>query len=84
MQSDETTETPNSQTESSEGVSESEVAKKCLDVVEAYRRSEHKSSDKAVATRDLVAAVSASTPELSDPEFNDSLGSYLTMLEQHD
>ena len=84
MQPDETTETPNSQTESSEGVSESEVAKKCLDVVETYRRSEHKSSDKAVATRDLVAALSASTPELSDPEFNDSLGSYLTMLEQHD
>jgi hypothetical protein len=84
MQPDETTQTPNSQTESLVGVSKLEVTKRCLNVVEVYRRSEHKSSNKVVATHDLIMALSASTPELSNPELNDSLRSYLTMLEQHD
>ena len=78
-------ETPNSQTEqSSEGTSTSQVAKRCLESVEKYRKSERVSIDKASATRELVAALATSTPELSESETNDSLGTYLSMLEQHD
>ena len=78
-------ETPNSQTEqSSKGTSTSQVAKRCLESVEKYRKSERVSSDKASATRELVAALNTSTPELSESETNDSLSTYLSMLEQHD
>ena len=77
--------TPNSQTEqTAEGISSSQVAKECLKCVEDYRRSSRKSSDKACATRDIIDALSSSTPELAEHEFNDSLGTYLSMLEQHD
>jgi hypothetical protein len=78
-------ETPNSQTEqSSEAISTSQVAKRCLESVEGYRKSERTSSDKASATRELVAALATSAPELSESESNNSLGTYLSMLEQHD
>jgi hypothetical protein len=76
---------PNSQTEpSAEDVPASQVAKGCLKVIEDYSRSSRNSSDKASATRDLVEALTSSTPELTESEFNDLLGTYLTMLEQHD
>jgi len=79
-------ETPNSQTEqSSKGTSTSQVAKRCLESVEKYRKSERVSSDKAYSNpRELVAALNTSTPELSESETNDSLSTYLSMLEQHD
>jgi hypothetical protein len=82
---DVTEQTPNTETEqSSEDVPASEVAKKCLNVVEAYRRGERKASNKAGSTREVIAALTATTPELSEVEFNDTLGTYLSMLEQHD
>jgi len=80
-----TEQTPNTETgQSSEDVPTSEVAKKCLDLVETYRRSERKSSNKAGSTREIITALAATMPELSKIEFNDSLGTYLSMLEQHD
>jgi hypothetical protein len=82
---DVTEQTPNTETgQSSEDVPTSEVAKKCLDLVEAYRRSERTVSNKAGSTREIITALAATTPELSEIEFNDSLGTYLSMLEQHD
>ena len=76
---------PNSQTESSAGdVPASQVAKECLKLVEDYRKSHRRSSDKAATTRDLIESLTASTLELSEADFNDSLGTYLSMLEQHD
>ena len=47
------------------------------------RKSERTSSNKASATRELIATLATSTSELSDSEINDSLGTYLSMLEQH-
>src|ERR1700683_1910686 len=78
-------ETPNSQTEpSTEDISTSQVAQEFLKVIEEYRKSGRKPSDKASTMHDLIASLTASTPELSEPEFNDSLSAYLSMLEQHD
>ena len=78
-------ETPNSQTEpSAEDVSTSQVAQECLKIIEAYRKSGRKPSDRASRTRELISTLTSSTPELSESEFNDSLGAYLSMLEQHD
>ena len=78
-------ETPNSQTEpSTEDISTSQVAQEFLKVIEEYQKSGRKPSDKASTMCDLIASLTASTPELSEPKFNDSLGAYLSMLEQHD
>ena len=75
---------PNSQTQSSTGdESTSQVAKECLKIVEDFGRCARRSIDKASATRDLIDALTSSTPELADLEFNDTLGTYLSMLEQH-
>jgi hypothetical protein len=80
---DATVTTPISQTEQS-GSSETfpplEVAKRCLDAVEAYRKSERKSIDKGVTSREVIEALSSTTPEFSKSEFNDSLRNYLSML----
>jgi len=78
-------ETPNSQTEpSTEGESTLQVAQTCLKAVEGYCKSERRSSNKVYATRDLIVSLTTSMPEHSKPEFNDSLGTYLSMLKQHD
>ena len=85
MANDAGVQAPNSQTESSAGdVPASQVAKECLKLIEDYRKSSHRSSDKASTTRDLIELIATSTLELSKVEFNDSLGTYLSMLEQHD
>jgi hypothetical protein len=82
---DDLIQTPNTETEqSTEAVTTSEVAKECLTAIETYRRGERRSSDRASTTRKLVVALSAAMPEFSDTEFDDSLGTYLSMLKQHD
>ena len=75
---------PNSPTQSStEDESTSQVAKECLKIIKDFRKSARRSIDKASATRDLIDALASSTPELTEPEFNDMLGTYQSMLEQH-
>ena len=75
---------PNSQTQSSTSdESASQVAKECLKIVTDFGRSARRSIDKGSATRDLIDTLTSSTPELADLEFNDTLGTYLSMLEQH-
>ena len=76
--------TPNTETErSTEDVPQSEVAKKCLNSIEAYRRGEQNASSKAGSTQEIIAALTATMPGLSEAEFNDSLGAYINMLKQH-
>ena len=71
--------------ESSAGdVPASQVAKECLKLVEDYRKGSQRSSDKAAMPRDLIKSLTTSTLELSKVDFNDLLGTYLSMLEQHD
>ena len=75
---------PNSQTQSStDDESTSQVARECLKIVEDFGKSARRSIDKASATRDLIDALTSSTPELPELEFNDTLGTYQSMLEQH-
>ncbi|KIM81521.1 hypothetical protein PILCRDRAFT_787250 [Piloderma croceum F 1598] len=79
--------TPNAETleeGSTATIPESQMAKACLDTIEAYRKSGRQPVDKATATRGLVASLSSAMVELSESELNDSLGVYLVMLEQHD
>ena len=52
--------------------------------IETYRKSQLKSTDKAFTTQELVTALTAATPELSETKLDDSLKTYLCMLEQHD
>ncbi|KIM85934.1 hypothetical protein PILCRDRAFT_86663 [Piloderma croceum F 1598] len=75
---------PNTETEqSTEDVPQSEVAKKCLDFVKVYWRGEQNTSSKAGSTQEIITALTAAMPELSRTKFNDSLGAYLNMLDQH-
>jgi hypothetical protein len=81
MTNEPTVETPNSETEQSTStVPTSQVAKKCLDVIEAYRKSGRKSADKAITTREILSALADTTPPLSESELNDTFGTYLSIL----
>jgi len=56
----------------------------CLKTIGSIQKIGRKPSDRAFGTRELISTLASSTPELSESEFNDSLGAYLSMLEQHD
>jgi hypothetical protein len=76
------TETPNTQTQQlNKDVSAPHVAQDCLEIIEEYRKSERNGTAKAGATCGLVSALASTTPELTEQEFDDSLASYLSMLE---
>src|ERR1700729_3423834 len=82
MTNEPTVKTPNSETEQSTSmVPTSQVAKKCLNVIEAYRKS---GRDKAVLTCKILSALADTMPLLSESELNDMFGTYLSILEQHD
>ena len=74
----------NLQTQSSTGdETVSQVVKECLKIIEDFGRSTWRSINRASATHDLIDTLTSSTPELTELEFNDTLGTYLSMLEQH-
>ena len=60
------------------------MGKKCLNIIEIYRKGGQKLMDKVLLIAELLSALATTTPELSDSKLDDSLGSYLDMLEQHD
>jgi hypothetical protein len=62
----------------------SQVSKKCLDHVEKYRKGARKPVDKAATIQNIVSLLAGTTPELTEDELNDSLGTYLKILEQQD
>jgi hypothetical protein len=70
--------------ESQASSSASQVGKKCNACIEKYRRSGRKPVERVGAISDIVSYLTASTPELTDDELNDALGSYLKILDQHD
>ena len=59
------------------------MVKECLKIVDDFRKSARRLIDRASVTRDLIDTLTSSTPELTELEFNDTLGTYLSMLEQH-
>ena len=65
--------------------SASQVAQKCLEFIEVYRKGTRTPLAKAAAIRDITEALTSGTPErFSETEVNDALESYLKIIEQHD
>jgi len=79
---DEINETPISATaqSSSVAISASEVEKECLDIIKGVQKNP---LDRAKSIQEIICALTTATPELTRPECDDALGSYLRMLEQH-
>ena len=78
-----TIETPNP-TEGSKAVSVSQMAKKCLNFIDAYQKGPQTPLSKAVTIGDITVALTTAMPEFSESNINDALGSYLEIIEQHD
>jgi hypothetical protein len=64
-------------------VSASQVGKKCLDVVGVFRNGGCTALDKATCIQQVADILTSTTPQLSEAEVNDALGSYLEIIEQH-
>jgi hypothetical protein len=61
----------------------SQVTRKCLESVEKYHKSECKPVDKVVAIHNIATHLATTTPQLTDDEINDSLRTYLAIIDQH-
>jgi hypothetical protein len=64
--------------------SASQVAKKCLDIIEEYRKGDSTPLSKAAAIGRITDILTSISPQLTESETNDSLGSYLRIIDQHD
>jgi hypothetical protein len=74
-----------SETPDSLGESTLHVAKKCLKLVDTYRKGSRIPLEKAAAIRDITTALTSGTPQqFPESEVNNALGSYLRIIEQHD
>jgi hypothetical protein len=60
------------------------MGKKCLDIIEAYRKGPRTPLANAAVIRDVTATLTTATPQFSEAEINDALGSYLRIIIQHD
>ena len=60
------------------------MVKKCLDIVGEYRKGDGTPLSKAATISKIADALTSISPELSEREANDSLGSYLSIIDQHD
>jgi hypothetical protein len=60
------------------------VGKKCHDAIEKYRKSGRTPIEKVEAISNIASYLSATAPHLTEGELNDSLGTYLKIIEQHD
>ena len=80
-----TYQTPITETEQSTSISipTSEVGKECLDIIEMFRRGERTQSEKTRSIREIVLALTTTTPELTSSECDDALETYLRILDQH-
>jgi hypothetical protein len=75
--------TPNP-TEGLQTESTSQMAEKCLEFINAYRKGSRNPLAKATAIQKITSALTSATPELTEAEVNDALGSYLGIIEQQD
>ena len=64
--------------------STSQMGKKCLDFIETYRKGPRTPLANAAVIRDITTALTTATPQFSEAEINDALGSYLKIIVQHD
>src|SRR5882762_9732496 len=61
----------------------SQMAKKCLEIIEKYRTGTRTSLSKVTAIQGITSLLTSGTDELSETEIDDALGSYLRIIEQH-
>jgi hypothetical protein len=61
-----------------------QVGKACLDIIEAYRKGSCNPLDKASAIGKIAETLTSTAPKLTETEVNDSLGTYLQIIEQHE
>ena len=73
----------NTTTEGPLSESTSQMAKKCLDIIEEFRRGSCTALDRADVIGKIAGILTSAMPELPEPEVNDALGSYLSIVEQH-
>jgi len=62
----------------------SQMAKKCLEIIEKYRTGTRTALSKVTAIQEISSTVTSGADELSEAEVDDALGSYLRIIEQHD
>ena len=62
----------------------SQMARKCLEIIETYRRGTRDPLSKATAVQGITSLLTSAADELSESEINDALGSYFKILEQCD
>jgi len=60
------------------------MVKKCLDIIEEYRRGDCTPLSKAATIGKITDILTSVSPQLTESETNDSLGSYLGIIDQHD
>ena len=76
-------ETPNSD-QGPLSESTSQMVKKCLDIIEEYRRGDCAPLSKVATIGKITDILTSVSPRLTEIETNDSLGSYLGIIDQHD
>jgi hypothetical protein len=64
--------------------SASQMVKKCLDVIEEYRKGDCTPLSKAAVIGKVTDILTSPSPQLTESETNDSLRSYLRIIDQHD
>src|ERR1700720_343769 len=64
--------------------SASQMVKKCLDVIEEYLKGDCPPLSKAAAIWKIADILTSPSPKFIENKMNDSLGSYLRIIDQHD
>jgi hypothetical protein len=62
----------------------SQVAKKCLEIIEIYRKGPHTPLTKASVIHDITTTLTATATQFTESDINDALGSYLGIINQCD
>ena len=62
----------------------SQMAKKCLEIIEKYRTGTRTPLSKVTAIQGITSLLTSGMDELLETEINDALGSYLRIIAQHD
>jgi hypothetical protein len=75
---------PSSPPEGPQTESTSQVAKKCLEIIETYRKGPQTPLAKAAVIRDVTTTLTSTTPQFAETEVNDALRSYLKIISQYD
>jgi hypothetical protein len=62
----------------------SQMAKKCLNIIKKYRTGTQTALGKVTIIQGITSLLTSGADRLSETKVNDTLGSYLRIIEQHD